>query len=609
DWVGMTEMAGWVSPKYAVIKSAVESEIIKCEINYINIRLSHSLFFLERKKTEDILLPFLYLYNLMVINDVNKSNLVKQRILCTYAHIFFVDKEKSELFFNQAIDAFYNTLCVEIERIINDKPIIIGFSTKYYQWVPIILCSYIIKQKSNTPILVGGWNIMSSAKDFMEVCKYIDYSIWGEGEISVKELINAILDDLNNIEKIPRLIYRDPNITINSECNNGYIDISQSAYCDYSDFIKQQESTNIICLPIERIRGCNWNKCRFCYLSQGYLYRKKSTEKFINEIKYYIKTYNIYKFELMDNDFIGDDLIDFNYLLEGLIRLKSEYDNFKIILVEIITKGIDKCLIEKMSEAGINGVQIGFESLSQSLLTKMRKKQNFAENLFFIKQAYFNGINVLGLNVIMGLPDETNDDIYECINNLHFFRFFYKYPKFKLVFTRLAIANYSSYLSQIKKDNTAHLYTKNPVYELISDYEIKSIDRFSLFEFIKQDVPTLWESVIKLQEQYYKMKFSYDIIYYEGSLIYKEYANNKLIKEIEFDEILLKIIILLQDKVLTYDEMLLKLINDYKLNIKHNILENYLNFLYKENIVYYSSNRDDITTIIEVDINKLNLSC
>ena len=69
-------------------------------------------------------------------------------------------------------------------------------------------------------------------------------------------------------------------------------------------------------IPIERSRGCHWNRCKFCYLNRGYKYRLKSTEKLYEEIVYMIENYGVYEFEFLDNDFIGTDLQQFETLLK-----------------------------------------------------------------------------------------------------------------------------------------------------------------------------------------------------------------------------------------------------------------------------------------------------
>jgi len=71
----------------------------------------------------------------------------------------------------------------------------------------------------------------------------------------------------------------------------------------------------------------------------------------------------------------------------------------------------------------MNPIQIGFESASNSLLKKIDKKNSFATNLNTIKHCYEVGVFVGGANILFNLPKETEEDIYEAIENFRFFRF------------------------------------------------------------------------------------------------------------------------------------------------------------------------------------------
>lgn len=138
-------------------------------------------------------------------------------------------------------------------------------------------------------------------------------------------------------------------------------------------------------IPIERSRGCHWNRCKFCYLNRGYKYRLKSTEKLYEEIVYMIENYGVYEFEFLDNDFIGTDLQQFETLLKVLAKIKKIYPDFRIIAAEVITKDLNHLLLKKMYEIGVDYVQIGYESTSNNLLKKIIKKTLLRVIFFMLK--------------------------------------------------------------------------------------------------------------------------------------------------------------------------------------------------------------------------------
>ena len=117
-------------------------------------------------------------------------------------------------------------------------------------------------------------------------------------------------------------------------------------------------------------------------MNQGYKYRRKSAEVIKEEILYNIKKYSVYDFTFLDNDVIGKDREKFKNLLDKLIEIKNNHPKFRVMLAEIITRGIDFETIKKMHIAGFFHVQIGYESPSDTLLYKIDKKNSFASNLF-----------------------------------------------------------------------------------------------------------------------------------------------------------------------------------------------------------------------------------
>lgn len=115
-------------------------------------------------------------------------------------------------------------------------------------------------------------------------------------------------------------------------------------------------------------------KMPFLLLNTGYKSRTKSSDVIINEIRSYIEKYDVRRFLFLDNDIIGGDEDRFVNLLDGLIKLREEYNDFSIQSAEIITKGITYEAIAKMAVVNFEGVQIGYESPSSELLKKIEKR-------------------------------------------------------------------------------------------------------------------------------------------------------------------------------------------------------------------------------------------
>ena len=237
---------------------------------------------------------------------------------------------------------------------------------------------------------MGGIGNKNTAVKFMENFNQFDFALWGEGENALFELVNKLEKGENSWNEIPNLVYREQGEIVLSENRRvNFADLSgRDVRPDYKDFFEQMASADVVkqkdCdIPVETSRGCHWNRCHFCFLNMGYHNRLKDISRLIEEIKYNIRTFNVYAFNFLDNDIINNNYRRFDDLLDNLIELKFEYPDFSIRLAEIITKGIAQEVIKKMSMAGFEHVQIGYESPSDALLKKIEKKNSFASNLLF----------------------------------------------------------------------------------------------------------------------------------------------------------------------------------------------------------------------------------
>lgn len=448
----------------------------------------------------DQVLPFLYLYNSIIIEEKEKAEIVKESMISRGTI------ECSQ--FDSYISTIYRFLTDTLRDCVEKNYKLICFSSKYHQWICAEVCSYIVRQlRNNVAIYIGGQYTMSESENILKICPNIDYSGWGEGEIPLALLAEHILKGKSQIHSIPRLVYRDSNDVIPSKASvqNSFISFSDNIYFDFDDYIVQKWVLDDVVIPIERSRKCTWNRCKFCFLTQGYKYRIKNTENIIKEIKYYIEKYKLYKFQFFDNNFVGADLNDFELLLDNLMSLKSQYPSFHIVFAEIVTHGLTSKHIRKMRDAGLTDLQIGFEALSGRSLHRFMKQQTLAENLFFLKEALYYGILPSGNNIIINCPDENRAEIVESIENLSYLRFMFMNPYFSIQMPELMIANYSAYMKEVRDSGQTYLWNNNRYYPLLPESVQNRIDRFSIFSFTADSVENhdLWR---QFQETYEAIK-------------------------------------------------------------------------------------------------------
>lgn len=577
------------------IRSYLAQHAISSDITYFNIEINrYGLFRNLSSDNKSNLMPYIYLYNKLIAQDNRKMKVIKAYLTGLYSQELLLNSGLTDDLFEEYIQEVSNQIEITVERILERQPSFIGFTSKFYQWIPASVFAYFLKRKRpDIPILIGGWSIKGGAQAVLQLTDLFDFACWGEGEIPVLELYRKATRGLD-VGQIPRIAYRRDKevVTTTNGGADSFVALDELPYFNFDDFCKTFQGEELT-LPIERIRGCNWNRCRFCFLSQGYLYRIKSNERLVEELLSYIRQYGAYHFQAMDNDFIGKDLGMFRDLLSRLKAIRTQYPAFKIVLAEIITKNLDRKIIEAMAEAGFLNVQIGLEALSQRLLDKMRKHQKLSENMFFIREAIRCRFMVNGLNVIVNTPGEMEEDMLESIRNLAFFRFFMNRSYLKLLVVNLAVANYSSYLREIRNEGKESEYERDDLSSLIA-YP-PEVDRFSLFIYEKNGHShTLWNTFNELITFYKEAKFSYKFIQKPSEIIYKEYAGRKLVNEIRFDDgPALRILSILQDKVYTFRDVCKLMPETDPERVRTTLSE-----LYQDSLVYYSEGWEDITTIL-----------
>lgn len=602
---------------FSLLKTYLEARGIGCNVYYWNLKLSR----LQKE--------FLWTQNIDVLSDESNSLL----LFFNYLSIKMGDKPtynkiKGQLmtikpqFVGRGEDLFDkhmrhyaeqldNLINETIEDICTPEIKYYGFSANLYQWV----CSSIIatKIKERYPqsiIILGGVGTKNAALKYLENFHQFDYVLWGEGENSLYSLIAEIENGNRRFNDISNLVYRtDQGITVSENRKVIFSDLSSlDVRPDYHDYFAQKKEDEVLAkldcaITIEGSRGCHWNRCHFCYLNTGYRNRSKEITVLIDELKYNIEQFDSYLFHFLDNDIINNDYQRFDKLLDALIELKREYPEFKIGMAEIITKGINAKVVKKMSLAGFERVQIGYESPSNNILRKIDKKNTFASNFLFIKFAILYKIGIGGSNIITGLLEETDDDIMEAISNLHFLRFCLNYGQFNHLRTRLSVSAASRYYAKI--DRKSDCWEKHWIYQYLPNKYIKyDDDNLDIIEVSHAKINPIWNNFVNVEGYYLSNYFNYELISYESSVIYREYFNGTSINELEFELNSLDWYILLQtnNRVISYSELLKGVRANFDMNIMDLEIMNLVEDLKNEGLIYVAEDCSEIVSIINTEI-------
>lgn len=589
----------------SILKSFLYKNNIKSEIKYWNFDLSLMSEYIDSEDTEIRLLPFLSILNDRDGNIKGNNRIISllqklQPSFKTYGNAYY-----SELLQDKK-DEIYKIIKKEIAKIDFSQISLFGITAKYNQWISgMIVAEEIKKVAPDVKIIVGGFGSANSANQAMKFCKHFDFANWGEGEYPLLELSIQLINENINYNNVPRLMYRMGEEIIKSSTNKSeYLDFANYIYPNYDDYIDSypsEEETDNINIPINSIRSCNWGRCKFCDFNKGYKLRQRTPECVVSEIEHITNKYGFTTFSFVDSDtFIS--LEHFEKLVDLIIDLKYRTEKDFIFWSEIIPNSeFSAKLMQKMAIAGFKNIFIGYDALCDSLLSKMNKRNSFSDNIFFVKHSIKNGISPF-VNVIKHVPGETESDIQESINNLHFLRFFYNNSvvSFSHNYVNLVLSSMTKYYSAMSQKERNN-YNIDELSYLIPDYFSDNEDKFHLFRYEKNVKSNLseWENLIEIEEYYKKNKFSYNIQENNGIVYYTEYCNDTEIENIMFGEPEYAIIIeILQEKIFSFPD-LFDCIKKQRPQIAETMLKQILTNLKETYLIYFKPDFTNIVSVIE----------
>jgi anaerobic magnesium-protoporphyrin IX monomethyl ester cyclase len=298
----------------------------------------------------------------------------------------------------------YIDFCVK--KILSKSPKVIGFSTYYTNKnISLFIAKKIKEINYKIKIVFGG--------PFTFVCddiqrnilktKWVDYIIIGEGE----QLFIDLLKKLKSFEK-------------KSKCDKQILSTNSSSILKIDDIefplfrkkeFKLAKYSNII--PIIASRGCI-GKCDFCMHPKLWnIFRQRKPENVIAEIKYQIKTLNIFNFVFNDSLFNANPV----FIEKFCNMLINENISIKWLIKVRISENLSDSMLKLMYKAGCRFLLFGIESFSNKVLNKMNKGINTDMIYKNLELAHKNKFRV-HIYIIIGHPSETKKDFQKTIKGI-----------------------------------------------------------------------------------------------------------------------------------------------------------------------------------------------
>ncbi len=302
---------------------------------------------------------------------------------------------------------------------------IAGFSVCFNQLLASLAAASSIKKKFPHIIIVFGGSSCAAAagKSILDAFDFVDFVIQGEGEKGLLELCGYIT---GRSDKLPQNIFSAKSSLHHSNLNDPAVGSQLSSLealpvPDYDDYFSDQKKwfpakPFIPVLPVEFSRGCWWNKCTFCNLNLQWCgYRYKRASQMIDEVITLSARYGCLDFTFTDNMIPPQESLHF---FTQTSELHTDFNFFAEIRSIGEKKSIDD-IFSLYRRGGLSTIQVGIESLSNSLLRRMQKGVSVIENIATMRAAQEHSLALEG-NLIIQFPGSTQSEVDETLKNLDY---------------------------------------------------------------------------------------------------------------------------------------------------------------------------------------------
>ncbi len=316
---------------------------------------------------------------------------------------------------DEFIEAYKNKIDEFIDLILSTNAPLVGFtlyiSSMYFS---LHLIEKIKARRPSIKIIVGGPHAHKfMAGKELAANLLIDAVVQSEGEVALVDLISRTRQEGSFLDCSGILI-----------SNNGAVQETPTRQMiqsldslpipDFSDFsFGPYVEPNR--LPMASSRGCP-NKCIFCN-EQPYWesYRFRSGESMIEEVKHQLMLYPNISFVDFHDSICNGKMSAITKFAEGLLRNKIK---IRWCGQAVIRKEMTEEVMVYLKHSGCVCMAYGLETSNQALMQSVGKLLSKGADIDKIAEAHSkSGLNAV-YNVMFGLPGETEEDAFACLEFL-----------------------------------------------------------------------------------------------------------------------------------------------------------------------------------------------
>lgn len=314
------------------------------------------------------------------------------------------DLEIKEFTINQQLDYI-------LGEILDANAQIICFSCYIWNIEYVKEIAYVLKSSTlGIKILFGGPEVSFETEKLMKEESYVDYIIFGEGELTFREFIKEINSLKPEMGNIKGLAYRKNNVVIVNE-DRELIDNLDTIKYPYDE----DESFDDKIIYYESSRGCPFS-CSFCMSSIDKKTRNFSIQRVKKDLKTILET-KARQIKFIDRTFN----VDYKRSMEIMNYIVEHNINHMTIHFEITADIMNDEFLNFLRNMPVNMFQfeIGVQSLNRDTLCEINRHMSI-EKLNNVIERIRESNNIhIHLDLIAGLPFENYESFKKSFDGIY----------------------------------------------------------------------------------------------------------------------------------------------------------------------------------------------
>ncbi|RKD32591.1 B12-binding domain-containing radical SAM protein [Thermohalobacter berrensis] len=263
----------------------------------------------------------------------------------------------------------------------------------------------------NLKIILGGPEVSFNGKEILKKNTFIDFIVYGEGEVTFRQLLYKLSNKDNNFKDVKGLVYRKENEIIRTEPRpliKNLDSIPSPFRGDLKDFKNK-------IVYFESSRGCPFN-CQFCLSSTIPGLRFFSLDRVKKDLKCLIDA-GVKQVKFVDRTFNAKK----EYALEIMKFIMEQNVKNINFHFEVTAHILDEEILEFLKDVpeGLFQFEIGVQSTNSKTLKAIDRNTNF-ERLSYVVKTVKSYKNIhQHLDLIAGLPYENYKSFKKSFNDVY----------------------------------------------------------------------------------------------------------------------------------------------------------------------------------------------